>query len=91
MTPIEQNSIQASIDAFRKGAQSILGYKIHETAIWKFAHYESDTQWKRWKRGRLSPNSSAARTFTKILEMSPETFAEKIKEQSSRHGLGTFF
>jgi hypothetical protein len=91
MTITQPESIQTSIDAFKERVQCLVGYKIHEAVIWKFAHYKGDTQWKRWKSGRLASDSSAASTFRNILQMPPEEFIETIKKQSSKTSVAKFF
>ena len=87
----EPKSIQVSIDAFRERVKCLAGYKIHETTIWKFAHYKGDTQWKRWKSGRLALDSSAAKTFLNVLQTPPEEFVERIKKQNSKSSVAGFF
>jgi len=82
---------QPRINAFKESIRIITGHKMHEAVIWKFAHYKSDTQWKRWKSGRLDPDSSAARTFSQILAMPPVEFVEELKKQQSKTSLDKFF
>jgi hypothetical protein len=84
-------SEKATIDAFKENIWIIAGHKIHDAVIWKFAHYKSDTQWKRRKSGRLDLASSAARTFSQILAMPPVEFVEELKKQQSKTSLEKFF
>lgn len=82
---------QVRINAFKESIRIITGHKMHEVVIWRFAHYKSDTQWKRWKSGRLDPDSSAARTFRQILAMPPVEFVEELKKHKSKTNLEKFF
>ena len=91
-TAIEQpDCTRARIEAFKASIRIIAGHKIHDAVIWKSAHYKSDTQWKRWKRGRLDLDSSAARTFSQILAMPPAEFVEELKKQKSKMSVEKFF
>ena len=87
----KQGDCRAGIAEFIGHVQHLAGHRIHEATIWKLARYKSDTQWKRWKSGKLSLDSAAAKTFAQILAMPPTEFIKNLNKQNAKTNLSTFF
>jgi hypothetical protein len=63
------------------------GRPTKRNEIWFAAGYADATEFERFQRGAKPPNQKAARTFRRILAMSPDEFMELLdehKKQNSR-------
>lgn len=70
LTPVKPRAArQDDVDAFLDRVRRVVGGRPRETYIWEtICHYDDDTQYRQWKKGKLNPRSPAALAFEAALK-----------------------